>query len=165
MKDNRMKSPFMMPKKTQSRINASRIKGRNQNMTIDPISVGLRSQSPNIYSPMIQIKYETNNHYNVTSAMPHQVNSPTYNQEFNSFHQAFEQPVPKMPNVMIDGSFLNRTNNGFMSPQNMDARTIHNFPQPTMGRVASPVPTNLPSRAQKRKKSNTFKMKKAEGKC
>lgn len=128
----------------------SRQRGRNQNTsTIDPLTQ-IRSQSPNLYNPMIQIKYETNNYY------------------------------PQVPNPgLVEGQTLNpistsNLNNATISPEgdtllspSPGTQGSPNFYPPDLNRVASPVPnkkqiffTKSPAGRMKRRKSNSFKLKK-----
>lgn len=142
--------------KAQSRLKASEIRGRNKNIsTIEPLSQGIRSQSPHLYNPMIQIKYETNNYY---QPMPH---SPNYNDMNTTQHLGRS---PKASNVVIDGSIFKNNNTGFMSPQPGGPRAF-DFHPPKIGRVNSPMNMTINNTQQKTsavrkpKKSISFKSK------
>ena len=125
-------------------------------MTIEPLGQGIRSQSPHLYNPTIQIKYETNNFYNNVP-----MNS-TLNQDVGA-GQHMGSPKNRAANIMIDGSLFRGMDSGLMSPQ--PGRYGNEMPSNSnFARAFSPTPdsANLnvkqPERNRKRK-SNSHKMK------
>jgi len=164
MRDNKIKSPFMVPRKAQSKMKMkmNRPNGRN-NMTIE---AGLRSQSPHLYSPMIQIKYETNNHF--TNGIKifkllivyQQPKSPQNNPRMATFQQFTSNQQDPAPNL---GIYVNRKDpnvSGFMSPPAPVQRNMNDQFFTNMMRVASPSNQNykIPERKERRR-SNSNKMK------
>ena len=133
MKDNRIKSPFQAARKIQSRMKGSKLNwayfidianGRNQNVTIDPSAMDMRSQSPNMFSPKTLKIY---------------VNQFNYNQDFTTIQQ-FQSPMDdRYQKGMLDGSLYSTNNQGFMSPQAAGSRQMHDFYPTNINRVASPV--------------------------
>lgn len=117
----------MSSKRGPSKLKMSRQRGRNQNSTtIDPIN-GMRSQSPSLYNPMIQIKYETNNYY---PPIPSHVSG--YND--NGGNTTFIQNTKVKNTTLIpDGP------HGMLSPQPERKKDGYNFYPPHIERVASPV--------------------------
>jgi hypothetical protein len=114
------------PNKINLKPNDTR--GRNQNFKqIDSISQAIRSQSPHLYNPTIQIKYETNNYYQPM------VNSPNRN-DHNQNQQTCKSP--KASNNVIDGSIFNKNATGFMSPKHFAQRAFDFHPT---RRVKSPM--------------------------
>lgn len=67
-----------------------------------------------------------------------------------------ESPSSKMPNIVIDGSFFRNNQTGFMSPQPLDPRVVHDFYPLNPIRVASPMPA---STTKSRKKEMSRKTK------
>lgn len=132
--------------------------------TIDPMSHDVRSQSPNLINPMIQIKYETNNYY---PQVPH---SPSINNELSTLSPYMNSPkTNQTSNILIDGSVFHERNNGLMSPQHSKKKSVVvDFYNNNVERVASPVPAinkinfvnKVPLITRNKKKSNTFKLKK-----
>ncbi|CAI2377192.1 unnamed protein product [Moneuplotes crassus] len=125
-KDKRMKSPFISSKRGVNKLKMSRQRGRNQNSTtIDP-SNGIRSPSPTMYNPMIQIKYETNNYYppmpNHGSGYKHHGGNTTFVQNNNTKNTTL---IANTPNKLLETRAGNKDK--------------YDFYPPNIERVASPT--------------------------
>lgn len=138
----------------------NRQKGRMHNIsTVEPMSQEIRPQSPHIYNPMIQIKYETNNYY------PNLPKSPQYTNDQSTTNH-IKSPKINNSNFMTDGSMYQNRNQGCTSPQPME-KDRYNFYSENKERYANPGPTlnkiNFVNQTslfiRNKKKSNTFKLR------
>ena len=152
----------LLQNKIQSRIKMSRQRGRMKNITtVEPMGQEIRSQSPNLYNPMIQIKYETNNYY------PQMAKSPQPANEHSTINQLINNPKMENSNLKNNETMFQDRNHGIRSPQPVE-RNEYDFYPDKMERVGSPRPTvnnvnfvnKIPLFQRNKKKSNTFQLKK-----